>query len=365
MGPSRTRWARPRAGGARRRPTCRRRPCRPDAPPRLSLSMAARPNPVVVPTGAREARLTVDLVGQAPKSLPVDVSVTAPAGWTADVGSGDEGAAVLHSDGVPASATAPVTLRLPAGLGGGPRGGRHRHGTRCRSRDAHRARSGPRGPSLRRRRTGMRRGPGAGPQPRRHGDRRRTERGQLRRLGYDAALLPTPGPWVHDGTTHAAPVTSGTTPNFVEGRGQTLLVQAGSRSTIHLVGSTHNGDVGTALRLTYTDGSVQSVPVALTDWAAGSGHNGNTVAIAMDHRIKGGAGVDGPPVQPSTIRSSRSGTGPTAACVARWSRSSRPASPIRPCGHCPEEWAPPSSGATHVDVLTGIAPVRAPASHVR
>jgi hypothetical protein len=114
---------------------------------------------------------------------------------------------------------------------------------------------------------------------------------------YDAALLPAPGPWVHDGITYAAPVTSGTTPNLVEGRGQTLLVQAGSRSTIHLVGSTHNGDVSTALRLTYTDGSVQSVPVALTDWAAGSGHNGNTVAIAMDHRIKGGSGVDGPPVQ--------------------------------------------------------------------
>ena len=55
--------------------------------------------------------------------------------------------------------------------------------------------------------------------------------------------------------------------------------------------------MATALRLTYTDGSVQSVPFALTDWAAGSGHNGNQVAIAMDHRIKGGAGVDGPPVQ--------------------------------------------------------------------
>ena len=39
------------------------------------------------------------------------------------------------------------------------------------------------------------------------------------------------------------------------------------------------------------------MPIALTDWAAGSGHNGNTVAIAMDHRIKGGSGVDGPPVQ--------------------------------------------------------------------
>lgn len=39
------------------------------------------------------------------------------------------------------------------------------------------------------------------------------------------------------------------------------------------------------------------MPLDLTDWAAGSGRHGNTVAIAMDHRIKSGQGVDGPPVQ--------------------------------------------------------------------
>jgi hypothetical protein len=38
------------------------------------------------------------------------------------------------------------------------------------------------------------------------------------------------------------------------------------------------------------------VPFALTDWASSSGHNGNTVALAMAHRIKAGQGVDGPPV---------------------------------------------------------------------
>jgi hypothetical protein len=114
---------------------------------------------------------------------------------------------------------------------------------------------------------------------------------------YDAALLPTGSTWDWNGITYAAPVTSGTTANFVEGRGQTILVPAASRSAIHVIGSTHNGDVSTALRLTYTDGSVQSAPISLTDWAAGSGHNGNQVAIAMDHRIKGGSGVDGPPVQ--------------------------------------------------------------------
>ena len=80
-----------RAAGARRRPTCRRRPCRPDATRGCRCRWRRVPNPVVVPTGAREARLTVDLVGQAPKSLPVAVSVTAPAGLDGRVGSGDEG----------------------------------------------------------------------------------------------------------------------------------------------------------------------------------------------------------------------------------------------------------------------------------
>ena len=268
--------------------------------PRLSLSMAARPSPVVVPTGAREARLAVDLVGQAPMSLPVDVSVTTPSGWSAVVGSGDDGAAVLHSNGVPASTTVPVTLRLPAGLGVGD----HEVVVTATAPGLEPVtRTVP--VQVREALDCVGDAPGCALDlgPARNHDGTATvaapSEGNFDGSGwsYDAALLPVPGPWVHDGITYAAPVTSGTTPNFVEGRGQTLLVQSGSRTAIHLVGSTHNGDVTTAVRLTYTDGSVQSVPVALTDWAAGSGHNGNTVAIAMDHRIKGGSGVDGPPVQ--------------------------------------------------------------------
>ncbi|KRF41241.1 GH92 family glycosyl hydrolase [Terrabacter sp. Soil810] len=268
--------------------------------PRLSLSMAARPSPVVVPTGAREARLAVDLVGQAPMSLPVDVSVTTPSGWSAVVGSGDDGAVVLHSNGVPASTTVPVTLRLPAGLGVGD----HEVVVTATAPGLEPVtRTVP--VQVREALDCVGDAPGCALDlgPARNHDGTATvaasSEGNFDGSGwsYDAALLPVPGPWVHDGITYAAPVTSGTTPNFVEGRGQTLLVQSGSRTAIHLVGSTHNGDVTTAVRLTYTDGSVQSVPVALTDWAAGSGHNGNTVAIAMDHRIKGGSGVDGPPVQ--------------------------------------------------------------------
>jgi predicted alpha-1,2-mannosidase len=268
--------------------------------PRLSLSMTARPNPVVVPTGAREARFSVDLVGQAPKSLPVQVDVAAPQGWSAAAGSSGDGAVVLHSDGVPASSSVPVTLRLPAGLGVGS------HEVRVTAsapgvdpvtkvvtvqlQEALGCVAGATGCAV-------------DLAPARNHDGTATvaspSEGNFDGSGwsYDAALLPTGTTWDWNGVTYAAPVTSGTTPNFVEGRGQTILVPAAGRRAVHVIGSTHNGDVSTALRLTYTDGSVQSVPISLTDWAAGSGHNGNQVAIAMDHRIKGGSGVDGPPVQ--------------------------------------------------------------------
>ncbi|MHA3837241.1 GH92 family glycosyl hydrolase [Terrabacter sp. AAH1] len=268
--------------------------------PRLSLSMTARPNPVVVPTGAREARLSVDLVGQAPKSLPVQVDVAAPQGWSAAVGSSGDGAVVLHSDGVPASSSVPATLKLPAGLGVG----------------SHEVRVTASAPGvdpvtkvvtvqLQEALDCVAGAPGCAVDlaPARNHDGTATvaspSEGNFDGSGwsYDAALLPAGTTWDWNGVTYAAPVTSGTTSNFVEGRGQTILVPAAGRSAVHVIGSTHNGDVSTALRLTYTDGSVQSVPISLTDWAAGSGHNGNRVAIAMDHRIKGGSGVDGPPVQ--------------------------------------------------------------------
>jgi predicted alpha-1,2-mannosidase len=268
--------------------------------PRLGLSMTVRPSPVVVPTGAREARLSVDLVGQAPKSLPVDVSVALPGGWGATVGPDGEGAAVLHSDGVPASASVPVTLRLPAGLGVGD----HEVVVTAAAPGVE--------PVTRTVAVQVREALGCvgdgeacavdlGPVRNHDGTATVTapSEGNFDGSGwsYDAALLPAAGTWDWNGVTYAAPMTSGTAPNFVEGRGQTILVQAGSRASVRVIGATHNGDVTTALRLTYTDGSVQSVPIALTDWAAGSGHNGNTVAIAMDHRIRSGSGIDGPPVQ--------------------------------------------------------------------
>ncbi|HEY3710989.1 MAG TPA: GH92 family glycosyl hydrolase [Amycolatopsis sp.] len=113
---------------------------------------------------------------------------------------------------------------------------------------------------------------------------------------YDADLLPPAGPVVWDGVTYAAPDASGTAANFVQARGQSLLVPAGSHGTLRIVGASHSGPVTTTLTAHYTDGSSAALGVTLGDWA-GSTPAGSTVVLDLPHRIKAGSGVDGPPVR--------------------------------------------------------------------
>jgi predicted alpha-1,2-mannosidase len=266
--------------------------------PRVSLSMSVQPSSLVLPTGSTKGTLTVKLVAQAPKSLPVDLSVTAPKDWTV---SSVADQIVVHSNGVPGSATVPVTIGLPEGTAPGryavnvtaaaPGVETVKRSISVEIREPLRcASNGAAACALDLTEAVNHDGTATVASP---------SEGNFDDSGwsYDAALLPAAGAWAHDGVTYQVPDASGSAPNFVEARGQTLLVPAGSHSTVKLLGATHSGDVSTALRLTYTDGTTATVPVTLTDWAAGSGHGGNTVAIAMDHRIKGGSGVDGPPVQ--------------------------------------------------------------------
>ena len=113
---------------------------------------------------------------------------------------------------------------------------------------------------------------------------------------YDADLLPKAGPVTFNGVSYHAPDPSGTSPNFVEARGQALLLPAGARSALHLVAASHNGPVTTTLTVRYTDGSSADVPVTIGDWA-GSTPSGSSVVLDMPHRIKDGQGVDGPSVR--------------------------------------------------------------------
>ncbi|WP_405810054.1 GH92 family glycosyl hydrolase [Streptomyces sp. NBC_00210] len=113
---------------------------------------------------------------------------------------------------------------------------------------------------------------------------------------YDADLLPKAGRVTFNGVSYHAPAPSGTSPNFVEARGQALLLPAGARSALHLVAASHNGPVTTTLTVRYTDGTSADVPVTIGDWA-GSTPSGSSVVLDMPHRIKDGQGVDGPSVR--------------------------------------------------------------------
>jgi hypothetical protein len=102
---------------------------------------------------------------------------------------------------------------------------------------------------------------------------------------------PPPGAGTIHGITYDLPDT-GTADNFVEARGQQVLLPSGKYQRC---GCSAPRTTATSPPPTAT--AAPSRPLALTDWAAGSGRNGNTVESAMDHRIKAGQGVDGPPVQ--------------------------------------------------------------------
>jgi hypothetical protein len=110
---------------------------------------------------------------------------------------------------------------------------------------------------------------------------------------YDAALLPPAGPTTWDGVTYQAPDPTGTNPNFVPAKGQMLLVAPGQHTSVQLILSSVNGASSGAVTMTYTDGSVQSVPVTVADWCDKPAA-GTTAVLTMDHRIKAGKGVDDP-----------------------------------------------------------------------
>jgi hypothetical protein len=93
--------------------------------------------------------------------------------------------------------------------------------------------------------------------------------------------------------TYQAPDASGTAANFVEARGQAMLLPGGRHSALRLVAASHNGPVTTAVTVRYADGSTAEAAMTVGDWAG----SGSTVVLEMPHRIKAGQGVDGPPVR--------------------------------------------------------------------
>ncbi|MGW4873791.1 GH92 family glycosyl hydrolase [Streptomyces chartreusis] len=265
---------------------------------RRHLDASLRTASDVLPTAdsAQNVRLQMDVLGQSPGTLRVDVAAKAPSGWTAKTAAPFS----LTSDRLPVQRTATVDVSVPANTAPGSytvRVTASAKGVKPVERVA-----------TIEVRTAARCAEDAGEvcavdlRKEVNHDGTATvaasDEGDFDGGGwsFDGDLLPSAGPVVWDGVTYDAPDPSGTALNFVEARGQSMLLPAGSYGALRLVAVAHHGPATTALTVRYTDGSTAEVPVTVGDWA-GSTPQGSSVVLEMPHRIKRGQGVDGPPVR--------------------------------------------------------------------
>jgi hypothetical protein len=261
---------------------------------RRHVDASVRPAAAVVPTKAspQTVTLSLDVLGQSPGTISVPLKATAPAGWSATV---QRAPLLLDSRRLPTQRTVPVPITMPANTPPGTYQIRVTAGdvTRIATIEVRTSAScattvnGQCAVDLAR-------------------DRNHDGAATVAQSGegnfdgqgwsYDGALLPPAGQVDWGGVAYAAPDGTGTANNFVETRGQAVLLPPGKYGTIRLVASSHNGPVTAALTVRYADGTSAAVPFTAGDWA-GSTPAGSTVVLDMPHRIKAGVGVDGPPVR--------------------------------------------------------------------
>ncbi|MDL5206506.1 NEW3 domain-containing protein [Streptomyces sp. ALI-76-A] len=265
---------------------------------RRHLDASLRTVSDVLPTSdtAQSVRLRLDVLGQSPGALRVGVGAQAPSGWTVKTSKPFS----LTSHRLPVQQTASVDVSVPAGTAPGPytvritataKGVKSvEHVAAIEVRDAARCAAD----------IDEQCAVGLGKEVDHDGTATVTasDEGDFDGAGwsYDGDLLPAAGPVVWSGVTYDAPDPSGTAANFVEARGQSMLLPAGSYSSLRLVAAAHHGPVTTTLTVRYTDGTTAELPVTVGDWA-GSAPQGSSVALEMPHRIKRGQGVAGPPVR--------------------------------------------------------------------
>ncbi|MFE1794854.1 GH92 family glycosyl hydrolase [Streptomyces sp. NPDC059517] len=265
---------------------------------RRNLDASLRTASDVLPTSdsAQNVRLKLDVLGQSPGTLRVGVDVKAPSGWTAKASDSFS----LKSHRLPVQRTATVDVNVPAGTAPGSYSVRITAGAKG-------VKSVERVATIEVR-AAARCAPDIdgqcavdlGKQVNHDGTATvaASDQGDFDGGGwsFDGDLLPAAGPVVWGGVTYDAPDPSGTAENFVEARGQSMLLPAGSYGALRVVAVAHHGPVTTALTVRYTDGTTAEVPVPVGDWA-GSTPQGSSVVLEMPHRIKRGQGVDGPPVR--------------------------------------------------------------------
>ncbi|AGL20015.1 GH92 family glycosyl hydrolase [Actinoplanes sp. N902-109] len=265
---------------------------------RTHIDASIRPASAAVPASSTEtekATFTVDLVGQAPAGITPTVTATVPAGFKVSVGPATQ---TITSNHLPTSGKAKVVVVVPKGTPAGAY-------TVTVKVTAPGANTVTRTATVR---------AVAATTCVESGSTCRVDLADQRNLdgtatvaapaegnfdgggwSYDGDLLPAAGPVTWNGVTYQAPDPTGTAVNFVQAKGQSLLLPAGDHSTLHLVATTHNGPVSAALTIGYTDGTTAAASVTIADWC-GTAATGTKQVLAMPHRIKAGQGVDGPPV---------------------------------------------------------------------
>lgn len=260
---------------------------------RRHVDASLRESSVVLPGGDAEqtATLTLDVLAQAPGAVPVAVAPTAPAGWR--VTATPRSPLVVRSGRLPVQRSVVLAVTVPAGtpVGSYP----VRVEVRGPNAVVREAVVDVRPPAA----CAVTAGDQCAVDLAREYDHDGTATVEATAAGdfdgqgwsYDAALLPT-GQVTWGGVAYAAPDPAGTAANFVEARGQAILLPEGAHASLRLVAASHNGPVTTALTIRYTDGSTAELPVTVADWA-GSG----AAVLEMPHRIKAGRGVDAPPVR--------------------------------------------------------------------
>ncbi|HEV7965831.1 MAG TPA: GH92 family glycosyl hydrolase [Actinoplanes sp.] len=265
---------------------------------RTHVDATIRPAGAALPAGdtAAAVKLSVDVVAQAPLAIAPRVTATAPAGWKVSV---SPRLIPLVSHRLPVAATATVTVQAPAGVAVGaypievtvsaP-------GANTVQRTASIAVASP-----------LTCASSAGASclvdlgAERNVDGTATvaapAEGNFDGGGwsYDADLLPAAGPVTWGGVTYQAPDPTGTARNFVQARGQSLLLPAGDHAAVKLVATAYNGPATAGLTIGYADGTASDATITVADWC-GTAAAGSTNVLAMPHRIKAGQGVDGPPV---------------------------------------------------------------------
>jgi predicted alpha-1,2-mannosidase len=261
---------------------------------RRHVDASLRQSSVVIPAGAaQQVHLDLDVLAQNPALQPVTVSATAPSGWKVKVQPID----LIWSGRLPVQKTVPITVTVPAGTALGTYPVQVKVSGLGANSVSRSATIEVRTPSACASTAGAQCAVGLGRDYNHDGTATvsASTEGNFDGGGwsYDASLLPPAGPVTWDGVTYAAPDASGTSPNFVEARGQSLLLPAGQHAALKLVGSSHNGPVSTTLTAHYTDGTSADLAVTFADWAG----SGSSVVLDMPHRIKAGSGVDGPSVR--------------------------------------------------------------------